>query len=78
MLTTSPRRDERSKTMSRKARNATWKGPSPAAYPIHNGDLLEWWHGTDWQFVRYERAGRANTFLVLEDDTIETLDRATM
>ncbi len=36
---------------------------------IHNGILLEWWNGTDWQTVRYERAGRAGAFLVMEDDT---------
>jgi hypothetical protein len=28
--------------------------------------------------VRYERAGRANAFLVMEDDTTHTLDRASM
>ncbi len=44
--------------------------------PIHNGELLEVWTGTDWQRVRYECAGRANAFLVMEDDTTQTLDRA--
>ncbi len=47
--------------------------------PIHNGNLLEWWSGTDWQLVRYESAGRANAFLVIDDeDTTQTLDRETM
>jgi hypothetical protein len=31
-----------------------------------------------WQCVRYERTGRAHAFLVLEDDTTHTRDRATM
>jgi hypothetical protein len=44
--------------------------------PIHNGELLAWWTGTGWQLMRYERAGRANAFLVLEDDIIQTLDHA--
>ncbi len=43
--------------------------------PIHNGDLLEWWSGTGWQLVRYESAGRANAFLVMEDDTTHTRSR---
>jgi hypothetical protein len=37
---------------------------------------LEVWTGTDWQLVRYERIGRINAFLVMEDDTTQTLDRA--
>ncbi len=37
--------------------------------PIHNGNMLEFWTGTGWQRVRYESAGRANAFLVMEDDT---------
>ncbi len=45
-------------------------------YPIHNGNLLEWWHGTDEQLVHYASAGRAHAFLVMEDDTTQTLDRA--
>ncbi len=35
------------------------------------------WTGTDRQRVRYESAGRANAFLVMEDNTTRTLDRAT-
>ena len=46
--------------------------------PIHNSDFLEWWTGTTWQLVRYESAGRATAFLVMEDDTTHTLDRASM
>ena len=47
--------------------------------PIHNGELLELWTGTGWQLVRYESAGRANAFLVIDDeDTTQMLDRATM
>ena len=45
---------------------------------IHNGEMLDWWNGTAWQRVRYESAGRANAFLVMEDDTTQTLDRASM
>lgn len=46
---------------------------------IHNGELLEWWTGTEWQLVRYESAGRANAFIVIDDeDTTRTLDRTTM
>ncbi len=45
--------------------------------PIHNGNMLEWWTGTGWQTVRYESAGRANGFLVMEDDTTQMLDCAT-
>ena len=41
--------------------------------PIHNGTLGSWWNRTDWQRVRYERAGRVHAFLVLEDDTTRTL-----
>jgi hypothetical protein len=41
--------------------------------PIHNGNMLEWWTGTDRQLVRYERAGRANALLVMEDDTTRNL-----
>jgi len=36
------------------------------------------WTGTNWQLARYESAGRANAFLVMEDDTTQTLDRASM
>jgi hypothetical protein len=46
--------------------------------PIHNGNMLEWWTGTGWQTMRYESVGRANAFLVMEDDTMHTLDHATM
>ena len=46
--------------------------------PIYNGGLLELWSGTDWQTVRYERAGRAHAFLVLEDDTTQTLHCPTL
>jgi hypothetical protein len=46
---------------------------------IHNGNVLEWWNGTTWQLVRYESAGRANAFIVIDDDdTTQTLDRDTM
>ncbi len=44
----------------------------------NNGELLELWSGNGWQFVRYERAGHANAFLVMSDDTTHTLNRATM
>jgi hypothetical protein len=46
--------------------------------PIHNGEVLELWTGTNWQRVHYEHAGRANAFLVMEDDTTHMLDRASM
>jgi hypothetical protein len=46
--------------------------------PIHNGNMLEWWTGTGWQTMRYESVGRANAFLVMEDDATQTVDRATM
>jgi hypothetical protein len=46
--------------------------------PIHNGELLEFWTGTDWQLVRYESAGRANAFIVVDEHTTQTLDRDTM
>jgi hypothetical protein len=46
--------------------------------PIHNGELLELWTSTGWQLVRYESAGRAHAFLVVEDDTTQTLDRSSM
>ena len=37
------------------------------------------WTRTNWQLVRYESAGRANAFLVIDDeDTTQTLDRDTM
>jgi len=45
---------------------------------IHNDDMLDWWNGTGWQRVRYESADRANTFLVLDDNTTRELDRASM
>jgi len=41
-------------------------------------DQLAAWSGTGWQLVRYESAGRANAFLSIDDDTTQTLDRATM
>ncbi len=47
--------------------------------PIHNGNMLEWWTGTGWQLVRYESAGRAKAFIVIDDeDTTQTLDRDIM
>ncbi len=46
--------------------------------PIHNGEVLNGWNGTDWQTVRYERIGRAHAFLIREDDTTHTRDCATM
>ncbi len=46
---------------------------------IHNGNILELWNETTWQLVRYESAGRANAFIVIDDDdTTQTLDRDTM
>jgi hypothetical protein len=45
-------------------------------YPV--ADQLAAWSGTGWQLVRYESAGRANAFLGIDDDTTQTLDRATM
>ncbi len=44
---------------------------------IHNGNILDWWNGMDWQTVRYESAGRAHAFLVMKDDTTHTLACAT-
>ncbi len=40
--------------------------------PIHNGEVLDGWTGTDWQTVRWERAGRVTTCLVMKDDTTHT------
>ena len=36
------------------------------------------WTGTNWQLVRYESAGRASALLAMDDDTTQTLDRASM
>ncbi len=44
---------------------------------IHNGNILDWWNGMDWQTVRYESAGRAHAFLVMEGDTTHTRDART-
>jgi hypothetical protein len=47
--------------------------------PIHNGERLEWWNGTALHLVRYEHAGRANAFLVIDDaGTTQARDRASM
>jgi hypothetical protein len=54
----------------------TWGAVCGCGARIHNGELLEFWTGTGWQRVRYESAGRANAFLVMKDDTTQTLDRA--
>ncbi len=44
---------------------------------IHNGNILDWWNGMDWQTVRYESAGRAHAFIEIDVDTNRTRDHDT-